>query len=134
MSCDRTATHSSHSNCFDLLMRINERQKKKPSHKSAARLDSCNGPPSHYIKRRTVNEMKQLRQQQMIDPAWQREFKKTIASNSLKARTLIPTRTFLTTLSETFPSFLCKYERLCSLVIYIAMQFYEAILTSHCLP
>jgi hypothetical protein len=74
--------------------------------------------------------MKQLRQQQMIDPTWQREFSKTIAPSSLKARKLIPN--FLTTLSEAFPSFLRKYERLHSLVIYIAMQFYEAILTSHC--
>jgi hypothetical protein len=39
----------------------------------------------------------------MIDPAWQREFSKTIAPNSLKARKLIPD--FLTTLSEAFLSF-----------------------------
>jgi hypothetical protein len=76
--------------------------------------------------------MKQLRQQQMIDPAWQKEFSKTIAPNSLKARNLIPN--FLITLSEAFPSFLRKYERLHSFFIYTAMQFYEVILTSHYLP
>ena len=43
----------------------------------------------------------------MIDPAWQREFSKTIAPYSLKARKLVPN--FLTTLSEAFPSFLSSF-------------------------
>jgi hypothetical protein len=101
-----------------LLKRINERQKKKSSHKSAAQLDLVTVSLLHHIKRRTVQEIVTLAAEDRSSMA--EKIQKTIAPYSLKARKLIPN--FLTTLSEVFPSFLPSFV---NTKVYIHCHLYS---------